>query len=694
MSKMYTQASATPFTHLEEDRLRNGEFLIDLFALLEPHVCRHVNLLTLTHRRPNTVGKAMENLERVLWLFRISRCPPIPLRMLLFPHALLQGDKMLIWGLLWHIMQAYGYSAAPTGEGSPSSVAGIHQRPLNQPYAQELPTALPAQTVGITAAAGRWPHLGYTTEQRRKLDQSLVMWLHERCPFLKPWIGQLALPCTILAFESPIRDGTLLCGLVDVMLYGGTHVNQDPAGRVADGSQVRISRSGAFVWNRSPHSYDQCLSNVHKAVERLRQCALMSPRFLHARIEEDIVQGDWNAVLGLLEDMHRLDDKQPPAPTLSLGSGSLHPPAPYLGSTYDQYVDFHRQQQTAKVSVDIMGLYGVDESVHHSILEEEQQFVDSLLHPQGPGDAMGLVRGGGDIVPTARGTYGAEDLYPASRLPEGIQAQWSTVTPRTKLAKQSADDVFPLRTEPLDERGRTPGEYPVKVHVAAATHRGRDAAHEMSAVDAVQKALAAQNPHNMLLDAKFDETVSVEDEGSDSSDVSEVERYPVSGSGQEWRRKDTRAPMQQLLLQKHYAQTHEVAVWLLKYLGVDLWKERAQSTDHRHGTGSSALTDASADSLLLGKALYEWLPSLRDGVVLVRITQRLLHLDAVVGTTLKPKTHGHRVQNVRRSLQALAQTYKHTPTSQWIVKEREVVDGKPAVILELLSLIKRTVASH
>jgi len=49
----------------------------------------------------------------------------------------------------------------------------------------------------------------------------------------------------------------------------------------------------------------------------------MSQRFLYDGVDEDVVRGHWDAVLGLLEDMHRLCDRQPPITSPPLVTTSL-----------------------------------------------------------------------------------------------------------------------------------------------------------------------------------------------------------------------------------------------------------------------------------------------------------------------------------------------------------------------------------
>ena len=56
----------------------------------------------------------------------------------------------------------------------------------------------------------------------------------------------------------------------------------------------------------------------------------MSQRFLYDGVDEDVVRGHWDAVLGLLEDMHRLCDRQPPITSPPLVTTSLPTVVNYL----------------------------------------------------------------------------------------------------------------------------------------------------------------------------------------------------------------------------------------------------------------------------------------------------------------------------------------------------------------------------
>ena len=189
--------------------MRNGVLLGDLLLLLEPQVCAHAQLDDLLWRPPQTVEDAAENVTRSLWLLRLRCSPPLPMRYLCDPSGILAHDRPLVWGLLWHIMQAYpsvedleahgvvmgedrgrvGFSASGaagsggngvgSGLGSVGSVGGGGGGGVLG-SADEASSAQPLGFAAATAAArsGVVRRLPYTRELRRKLQASLVQWLH------------------------------------------------------------------------------------------------------------------------------------------------------------------------------------------------------------------------------------------------------------------------------------------------------------------------------------------------------------------------------------------------------------------------------------------------------------------------------------------------------------------------------------
>ena len=273
---------------LKEDRIRNGELLCDLVATLEPNAATHAQLTQLVNRKPATISLALENIERALWLLRIRKCPPIPVVYLCHPMAVIEAHKALLWGLLQEIMQAY--PLCPHNGGSKGGVSLLVDQPITRGSA--------------------WSNsLPYSISDRKALDQSLMQWLVEE--EILSGIMKGLLPAdmpSIATLEGPLRDGTLLC-----LLTG------------------KILGSPVMGWSRKARSFSSSVANLRKCTQALRGRVNMSTRFLYNGVEEDIAKGEWSAMLGLLEDMHRLRDGVPPPRENSDDTKRHEHKRPYLG---------------------------------------------------------------------------------------------------------------------------------------------------------------------------------------------------------------------------------------------------------------------------------------------------------------------------------------------------------------------------
>ena len=163
----------------KQDPMRNGVLLGDLLILLEPTVCAHAKLDELLWRPPQTVEDAAENVTRTLWLLRLRCSPPLPMRYLCDPSGILAHDRPLAWGLLWHIMQAYPSvedlekRGVVTGEEG----AGFDGIGASDEASSSTPVGFGAATAA--ARSGVLRRLPYTRDLRRKLQSSLVQWLHD-----------------------------------------------------------------------------------------------------------------------------------------------------------------------------------------------------------------------------------------------------------------------------------------------------------------------------------------------------------------------------------------------------------------------------------------------------------------------------------------------------------------------------------
>jgi hypothetical protein len=317
------QSMLAPPLPLTDDKLRNGELLCDLFTILESKTSDHVHLPLLIIRNPKSLTDSVKNIERALWLFKLRRCPPIPVGYLSQPQQILRGNKHILWGLLWELYQAYPASniniqANLQGNNFGNNFASgddwfsnnVNKDPASKPnniFTTSLPRQNHVKFNNMTVKRGLnilkknnkadlhrvpesswWFHLPYSSHQRRLLDVSLIRWL--QCShILDHIINGLSIPTTLLELEGPVRDGSLFCMITESLI----------------GLSIQ-------TWNKRPLTYIQCIENVKKATASLRNYTSMSGRYLHNGVEEEIVRGNWDCVLGLLEDIHRCCNKCSP----------------------------------------------------------------------------------------------------------------------------------------------------------------------------------------------------------------------------------------------------------------------------------------------------------------------------------------------------------------------------------------------
>ena len=328
----YNKSAAVPQSPLplQKDRLRNGEILCMLFIILESEAATQCDIIKYIHSSPSSYYQALENIKRACWLFRMRKSPPLRTAYLMLPEEVMKGNKAVLWGLLCEIKMAYSSNGSNGSSSSSSSDSNTHSL-----FTSPVPSAPPSTTMTsintpttpnstttpkatsttplaidsidknhfshsgpihppyVSSVHDRGSDYHYNQEQRRMLDLSLLQWINSTGVLLKLNLvdannkknknGMSGLPPTILAFERRIRDGTLLCALA-------SHILKKKVMTIVD-----------------PKTYKQCLDNVHRCTWSLKSVTRMGKRYLHGGCEDDIVRGDWNTILGLLEDMHRLD---------------------------------------------------------------------------------------------------------------------------------------------------------------------------------------------------------------------------------------------------------------------------------------------------------------------------------------------------------------------------------------------------
>lgn len=301
---------------LSHDRLRNGEYYFKLFSILEPQAALQANIMKQLIPTPSTIYEAEINVLKILWVWKIVRSPPLPLEYFILYKEVVSGNKNYIWGFLYEVMQYYSSVRVSEREEDQEDELSQNQTIENKdkqnnelkyknndimpnytesnnikgavPPPPKISSVFVAHPPPIPSSSSESSSqkLPYTLEQRNNLDLSLLDWFHQ-LGIIKYFLGSLSQQVnTILYLESYIKDGTLLCFLC-------SHVFHLPINS----------------YLKNPLTYKQCLINVSKVVKLLRLCPSMSKRFLYKNIEDDLIRGNWDAILGLLEDLHVFYDR-------------------------------------------------------------------------------------------------------------------------------------------------------------------------------------------------------------------------------------------------------------------------------------------------------------------------------------------------------------------------------------------------
>lgn len=298
--------------HFLTDPLRNGLILTILFRTLEPDMAGQVSFEKKLHKYPiQSLKQVKENVAKVLWLFRMKKSPPIPIRFLNDVQGIIQGEYNLTWGLLQSIKDAYMdivYAPIDSGIGqsqtlpdslfSSENISNSNTKAAKYTTIDESVSSLGQEGVSIVKRTPNnklreigdkkdlfLKHLGYTLESKRKMESALIYWFHSMGLVDKDLSDQL--PRTIYPFFPYFQDGTLLCRIAEIVL------------------DCNIKG-----WIEKPRTKDVCLRNIHKAIVCLRRSSKkISNRFLIAeKIEESIYDGEVAVILGLCEDIYRFSD--------------------------------------------------------------------------------------------------------------------------------------------------------------------------------------------------------------------------------------------------------------------------------------------------------------------------------------------------------------------------------------------------
>jgi hypothetical protein len=249
-----------------EDPFKNGALLCEIVSVLEKTQVR-------LNAAPRSERAVRENMEQALGVLRDKR-PGVPYGLLLAGERLASGDTDLMWGLLWSLMNAY-----------PS--AGVS-------HSSELP---------------------YGAVATKRLEASLLSWLHSLQILSR-------LPTSLQEVLPQIKNGSLVCALVNLLVLGNTRGRQS-------GSYAQLE----YVEN--PKTVVSCQQNLHKALVVLQKVPRMSQKWTWK--EKELLAGDSASVLGLLEDLHRMADGLPARKR----GASYHSDGPYLGLCFEKTSDSH-----------------------------------------------------------------------------------------------------------------------------------------------------------------------------------------------------------------------------------------------------------------------------------------------------------------------------------------------------------------
>ena len=147
--------------------------------------------------------------------------------------------------------------------------------------------------------------LPYTPKELVALEASLLSWIHG-CGVLK---GYKHAPSSIIEIQDDLKNGVIFCKLV----------------------QFIFNKHLPGIFN-DPRTETTKVSNLRKALDTLKKEKSMSQKYTWS--EKEIVKGNKEHILGLLEDTHLLFDGHPPRQC----GESYFDDGPYIGTTkvYDQ----------------------------------------------------------------------------------------------------------------------------------------------------------------------------------------------------------------------------------------------------------------------------------------------------------------------------------------------------------------------
>ena len=246
------------FEHKEvfEDPIRNGYILCLLASKIYS-----TNILGVC-KKPKTIRECLKNVESAFIIFRENQ-DDFSYNLLWKTEDIVKGDPCVIWPVFASLKQKYEKSGNSINLGfGPSQGQKSDQ--------------------GSKLSSVNTKKLPYTSREMTLLKDSILMWLIS----LGLFSCDNFLPSTFDELLMRLSDGVVLVKLVE--------------------SVLKVKIKGIHF---RPNGRSNCLHNIRKALDKLREQKKMSRRFLW-KIEK-IYEMDSVVCLGLLEDLHRFSDGLP-----------------------------------------------------------------------------------------------------------------------------------------------------------------------------------------------------------------------------------------------------------------------------------------------------------------------------------------------------------------------------------------------
>lgn len=238
-------------TSLFEDPFRNGTLIAYVIGRVENERMHSL------YKEPKSIDECRHNVYQAFQTLA-KRQTPIPSYLKGKEEAVLKGDRNIILALLYSLMKIQetradlNTSVMTTGE---------------KMYKQEASMYIPP----------------YDDTERELLEKSLIIWLNS----LGVFSDASTKPASFRELAILMKNGVLLSDITAI-----------------------IANQRLTTIHRRPTNELQCITNIRRALEHLREKKNMAQRYLWK--EREIYKGNKYILLGLLEDLHRFFDGLPP----------------------------------------------------------------------------------------------------------------------------------------------------------------------------------------------------------------------------------------------------------------------------------------------------------------------------------------------------------------------------------------------